>query len=153
LLAENANISFQGPSPKGSFDIPPDLARQMLNASALNASGKQNSDVVKPVLNAADIVRRSRSYWTIDFGPYMSEEEAAQYVLPFEHVKEHVYPERRMNNRAAYREKWWIYAEARVGMRDALHGLPRYIATPRVAKHRVFVWISPETMCNDAMIV
>jgi very-short-patch-repair endonuclease len=150
-LVENENISFQGPSPKGSFDIPPEIALQMLKS--VNPSGKSNSEVVKPVLNAADIVRNSRNYWTIDFGPYTSLEEAQQYLEPFEYVKQHVYPERVKNNRAAYREKWWIYAEARVGMRDALKGLGRYIATPRVAKHRLFIRVEEKVLANDAIIV
>ena len=35
-------------------------------------------------------------------------------------------------------------------MRKALSGLSRYIATPRVSKHRLFVWITGNTMCNDS---
>jgi len=139
-LAENRNISFQGPSPKGAFDVPSELAALMLRDGG-NPNGRPNSDVVKRVVNAADIVRRNRGYWTIDFGPFIPLTEAMLYEKPFEYIREHVYPERAKNNRAAYREKWWVYAEARTGMRQALKGLPRYIATPRVAKHRVFTWL------------
>ena len=35
-------------------------------------------------------------------------------------------------------------------MRKALEGLDRYIATPRVSKHRVFVWVKADVVCNDA---
>ena len=35
-------------------------------------------------------------------------------------------------------------------MRQALEGLTRYIATPRVSKHRIFVWVSSDIMCNDS---
>jgi len=38
-------------------------------------------------------------------------------------------------------------------MRQALKGLPRYIATPRVAKHRVFTWLGSDILANDAIIV
>ena len=150
-LEENELLSFQGPSPKGSFDIDRDSALAMLRKQ--NISGRNNSDVVKSVINAADIVRTPRHYWTIDFGPYMPEYEAQLYELPYKHVLEHVYPVRKNNNRGAYRRKWWIYAEARVAMRQQLAALQHYIATPRVAKHRVFVWVDANVMSNDAIIV
>jgi hypothetical protein len=31
--------------------------------------------------------------------------------------------------------------------------LPRYIATPAVAKHRIFVWVPPEVLCNQRNLV
>ena len=34
----------------------------------------------------------------------------------------------------------------------ALDGLSRYIATPRVAKHRLFVWLDPR-VCPDNQLV
>ena len=151
-LAENSGICFVGPSPHGSFDIDDMTARRML-ISPLNVNGRPNSDVVRPVASAVDLVRRSRNVWTIDFGTSRTEEQAAQYEIPFEYVKAKVYPERKDNHRESYREKWWIYAEARPGMRDALASLARYIATPRVAKHRLFVWQAPRVLCNDGTIV
>jgi type II restriction/modification system DNA methylase subunit YeeA len=80
-------------------------------------------------------------------------EQAAQYETPFEYVKATVYPERKDNHRESYRERWWIYAEARPGMRKAIDSLKRYIATPRVSKHRLFVWQEPRVLCNDGTIV
>ena len=38
-------------------------------------------------------------------------------------------------------------------MRRAIAPLERYIATPRVSKHRVFVWQTPLVLCNDQTIV
>ena len=60
---------------------PQDLAKHMLTAP-LNPNLRPNSDVVRPVLNAADLMQSSRNMYTIDFG-LMSLEEAAQYELPF----------------------------------------------------------------------
>ena len=90
--------------------------------------------------------------WTIDFG-LMSLEEAALYEIPFEYLKKHVYPIRSQNRRRAYAEKWWQYAEARPGMRRALNGLTRFIATPEVSKHRIFVWMPSEVLCNQQTLV
>jgi hypothetical protein len=80
-------------------------------------------------------------------------QQAEQYEMPFEYVKANVYPERKDNHRGAYKERWWLYAEARPGMRTAIAPLPRYIATPRVSKHRLFVWQEPRVLCNDGTIV
>ena len=150
-LEENFNLSFVGPSPHGSFDIDYHLAKQMLNAPA-NVNKKSNSDVIRRVVSSIDIGQSSRNMWTIDFG-LMTIEEAAMYEEPFEYVKKNVYPVRAQNRRAAYAEKWWQYAEARPGMRAAINGLSRYISTPRVSKHRIFVWLSSEVLANDGTIV
>jgi type II restriction/modification system DNA methylase subunit YeeA len=38
-------------------------------------------------------------------------------------------------------------------MRKALKGLKRYIATPATSKHRIFVWVKPEVLCNQGTLV
>ncbi len=54
----------------------------------------------------------------------------------------------------AQSDRDWIQdAEARRGMREALKGKLRYIATPRVAKQRVFVWLQAEVLANDGTAV
>ncbi len=147
-LPENSGHAFEGPSPKAPFDIPPELAERMLLAP-FNVNGRPNSDVVRPVMNARDITQKARGMYTIDFA-MMGLEEASQYEMPFEHVKEHVYPKRLEKSQAPFRNRWWQYATPRPNMRQAMVGLNRYIATPRVSKHRVFVWVKPEIMCNDS---
>lgn len=151
ILPANQGICFMGPSAKAPFDIDDKTARQMLSVTG-NPNGRPNSDVVRPVASAIDITKGSRSAWTIDFA-LMPMEEAAQYEAPFEYVKRIVYPIRSKNRRAAYAEKWWQYAEARPGMRAALKGKTRYVATPGVSKHRIFVWMKPEVLCNQGTLV
>ena len=148
ILRENAGLSFEGPSPKGSFDIPADTARLMLD-QPLNVNGKPNSDVVRRVMSARDITQIPRGIYTIDFG-VMEFEDACQYEMPFKHAEDVVKPQRinnRIKRRATY---WWQYGAPATQMRQALQGLPRYIATPRVSKHRLFVWVDAEIMCNDS---
>ncbi len=150
-LKENLGISFQGPSPKAPFDIDSAQAQRMLQAP-MNPNQRPNSDVVRPVINAKDLAQRPRGKWTIDFDS-LPQPEAALYEAPFEHVKTHVRPVRLRNRRKAYAERWWLYAEPRTAMRRALSGLSRYIATPRVSKHRLFIWVLPEVLSNDGTIV
>jgi hypothetical protein len=56
------------------------------------------------------------------------------------------------NNRAAYRDNWWIYGEARSSFRPALTRLPRYIATVETAKHRVFMFLDGATVPDNMLI-
>ena len=151
ILKENQSISFQGPSPKGPFDIDADKAAEFLQVKQ-NINGNPNSDVVKPVLSAIDLVGKARHKWTIDFA-HMTLEEASLYERPFEYVKQHVYPIRSKNRRSSYARLWWQYAESRQGLREALKNKNRFIATPRVSKHRIFVWVDAQTLANDGTIV
>jgi len=150
-LKENEGISFMGPSAKAPFDVDARTAEWLMSQQG-NPNGRPNLDVVRPVYSAVDLTKRSREKWTIDFG-FMPIEDASQYHAPFEYVKEHVYPIRSKNRRRAYAEKWWQYAEARPGMRQALEGLSRFVATPGVSKHRVFVWVDSKILCNQGTLV
>jgi len=143
-LTENSGLCFLGVMKGGPFDLTAEQARVML-AAPVNPNGRPNSDVVKRRLIGRDIVQRAQDGWLIDFVD-REEREAALYELPFEYVKEHVKPLRDTNNRKRMKERWWLHGENRPGMRRALKGLQRYIATPEVAKHRVFVWMSTDVV-------
>ncbi len=151
-LAENRGISFMGTTKGGGFDIPGQLAREWL-ALPLNPNGRPNADVVKPWANGMDNTRWPAGKWIIDFGTDMSQAEASLYEAPFEYVKKVVWPDRKKNRREAYRVYWWRFVEPRVSMRRALAGLSRYIATPRVAKHRLFVWMPAAIMPDSQLII
>lgn len=96
--------------------------------------------------------------WIIDFPPGMSESEAAFYEAPFEYAKERakdvheakgVHKESR---RHTYATSWWIHGRPRPVMRHALIGLQRYLATPRVTKHRLFAWLPTRVLPDSALI-
>ena len=151
-LPENRGIAFQGPSPKGPFDIPADMAERFLSASG-NPNGRPNSDVVRPAANARDLTQRSRGMFTIDFGT-RGLEDASQYHAPFEYVRTVILPERTgSGQRAEYRERWWQYGRPRVAMRKALDGLLRFVAAPKHSKHFVIVWLDVGVLANDATVV
>jgi hypothetical protein len=63
-----------------------------------------------------------------------------------------VKPERDANNRVSYRKTWWVFGEPRKDFRPALAGLPRYIATVYVSKHRFFIFLPVETIPEDGLI-
>ncbi|OGO49953.1 MAG: hypothetical protein A2148_07555 [Chloroflexi bacterium RBG_16_68_14] len=142
-LKENVGICFQGPVVVGPFDIDGAAARRMLETP--NPHGKPNSLVMFPVVNASDIARRPSGRSIIDFGQ-MSETEAALFEAPFEYVLRHVKPLRDKNRDSQRRRYWWRHGRAGTDLRAALAGKNRFIATPRVAKHRFFVWLPAGTV-------
>ncbi len=152
VLAENQSVCFMGDTKGGAFNLAGEVAREMLREPT-NINGCPNADVVVPRVNGLDVTRRPRDEFVIDFGAELSESEAAAYETPFEYLVEHVQPIRSKNRRKAYRERWWLHVEPRPAMREALAPLHRFIATPAVAKHRLFVWLSAPTLPDHALFV
>ena len=150
-LPANAGVAFMGDTKGGPFDVAGDQAREWLGLPA-NPNGRTNADVLKPWVNGMDLTRRPAGKWIVDFGWKMSAGAAALYEEPFRWVKEHVHPMRQQNRRAAYREYWWRHVEPRQGMWGTLDGLSRYIATPTVAKHRLFAWYDVR-ICPDHQLI
>ena len=149
-LLDNLGIAFMGDTKGGAFDIDQEIALAMLDAP--NPHGRPNSDVIVPWINGFDITRRPQGKFIIDFA-MRKEEEAALYQQPFDHIKRHVWPVRKNNNREAYRVSWWRHVEPRPGMYAALSNRLRFLCTPRVAKHRLFVWMRWPTLCDSATFV
>jgi type II restriction/modification system DNA methylase subunit YeeA len=150
-LDENAGIAFIGTKKAGDFNIDHLSAMGMIYSPTPH--GRPNSDVIKPWLNGGTIVRRLAQQWIIDCGINMSQDDFALYDTPYQHVLAAVKPDRDKNKRAVRKEKWWLHAETCPAMRRAIAPHLRYIATPRVAKHRVFVWVTPEVLCDDGVFV
>ncbi len=148
-LVANVDLAFMGDTKGGAFDIDEEIAMSMLHAP--NPHNRPNSDVIVPWVNGLDVTRRPRRMFIIDFGMGRSEADCAKYEMPFAHVREHVKPERIKNKRALYAKFWWRHVEARPGMLSALHPLPRFLTTVRVAKHRLFKWFQAPTLPDSSM--
>ncbi len=151
-LANNCGTCFIGTQKSGDFDIAGELARQWLQEQ--NPHGKPNSDVVRPWTNGADIARRSSDTWIVDFGVNLTEEQAKFYQEPFQHLVEKVKPVRLQVKNELRKKFWWLHVPACENMRVALLPYPRYICTPRVAKHRLFKWIDKIVLpdCANSII-
>lgn len=150
-LSENAGTAYLGIQKTGPFDIPGELARSWL--AQPNPHGKPNSLVAKPWSNGIDITRRNQDNWIIDFGTDMPEQEASLFEQPFAYVLQHVKPTRVGKREKRTNEMWWIFQWSRPVMRAAIAGLPRFIVTPEVAKHRVFKWITPPVVADKNLTV
>ena len=150
-LSASTGVAFQGDIKRGPFDITGDLAREWLHLPA-NPNGRPHADVPKPWVNGMDLTRRPSGKWIIDFGWTMSEGDAALYEEPFANIAKHVKPLRQRNRERASREFWFRHWNPRPAMWQALDGLSRYIATPTLAKHRLFAWFDTR-ICPDHQLI
>ena len=148
-LKENLGISFQGVIKAGAFDISEAVAQAMLRQP--NPDGRSNLDVVQPWINGSDITGQSRNMWIINFAE-LPMESASLYESPFEYVKENIRPRRLENRDSRFRKNWWRLGRSRVNYRETVKSLDRYIATPRVSKHRLFMWVSSDVLPDSAVV-
>jgi hypothetical protein len=144
-LNANQNICFQGVVPAGTgFKL--DLKGLRL----LNFDEKALPPVIRKYVIGRDLVQTYQPKFIIDFYGLTEEEARGNWIVLYQWLFERVYPERLQNQRTAYREKWWIFAEPRPAMRRALSELTRFIVTPYTAKHRPFIFVDSDTL-PDAM--
>ncbi|MCA3280569.1 MAG: class I SAM-dependent DNA methyltransferase [Roseomonas sp.] len=108
---------------------------------------------VRPYLNGRDLSQRSRGYMVIDFLGLSEKEVRERFPALYQHLLLHVKPERDGNNRAGYRDNWWLHGEARREIRPALKNLSRFIVTPVTPKHRFFVFVSGDILPDDALMI
>ncbi|MGX9228282.1 type IIL restriction-modification enzyme MmeI [Streptomyces albus] len=80
-------------------------------------------------------------------------EKAATYEDVFAIVERDVKPVREKNNRRAYREYWWQYAEKRPKMIKAIENLERVIVIARVSSTAVPVRQSTSQVMSEQIIV
>ena len=148
-LQENLGIAFQGPVKVGKFDVDESEARAMLRYP--NPDGRSNRDVMQPWINGSDITGRSRNMWIINFSE-MSIEDASLYESPFEYVRENIMPIRQKNRDWQRKTYWWRLGRSGRDWQEAVESFDRYIATPRVSKHRLFIWVAIDTLPDSAVV-
>jgi type II restriction/modification system DNA methylase subunit YeeA len=148
-LFENSGICFQGPVKVVPFDIDNSTAQKMLTLQ--NPNNKSNSEVIKPILNGSDITGLQRNMWIIDFGE-MSIEKAAFYETPFEYIKKNVKPMRDKSNDKQRKTYWWRLGRSGNDFKVAKKGKSRVIFTPRVSKHRIFIWVNSDVVPDSAVV-
>lgn len=142
-LAANAGVCFQGMNLVGKgFRLSAEEVR------VLGYDIDKLPEVIKPHFNARDLMQEGEPCWIIDLFGLTADEARDCYPALYNWLLVRVKPERDHNNRASYREKWWMFGEARGKLRRAWKGLSRVILTPETAKHRVFVF-EPLPFCPD----
>ena len=139
-LPENADLFLRPPEKGGAFELTDGQALAMLDRP--NPHGRPNSDVLRPWVNAEMLVKTRQNLWIIDYPAGMPEEVASCYEKPMAQLAAHVKPARETNRDEKLRRLWWLHRRTGEGVRTASKQIRRLLCTPRVSKHRIFVWIA-----------
>jgi hypothetical protein len=107
---------------------------------------------IRPYRNGRDLTAVPRGVMVIDLFGLDAEEVRTRFPAVYQWVWERVKPERDQNNRASYRNNWWIHGEPRANLRPALAGQSRYIATVETSRRRFFVFLD-ETILPDNKLI
>jgi hypothetical protein len=146
---ENSSASFIGAQKNGPFDVAGATARNWLRSP--NPHGISNYTVLKPWMNGINLTRRDTDTWIIDFGANTALADAQLFEGPFQHVEQFVKPTRVGNKDSRAGSLWWLHKRSNEDMRASLSGVRRYILTPRVAKHRLWVWRDASVFPDSAV--
>ena len=138
-LTSNVKLCLRATEKGGNFVLADGEARKVM--FGLNPKGNPNSEVVRPWVNG-ELVLKSRSFnWIVDLYGKNIEQDASVYEAPFELLKSRVKQERQNNRDPRLSKLWWLFRRSGEDMRTAVANFSRYIATPVVAKHRIFVFL------------
>lgn len=140
-LQANRGVSFMGVTLSGQGFVVDADERAGIEAGALRA-----------YLVGNELNRRPLNRLVIDF--FGLDDDAARSSFPraYQRVLERVRPERVLNKRPTYRDRWWIFAEPRGNMREATRGLQRYVAICRTAKHFVFQFVGGAVLVESKIV-
>ena len=149
-LQANLSCCFVGVQPNGKGF----LVTEMEVNRWIKAAPK-NQEFLKLFSMGANLAKNpdgKPERWIIDFDN-RSLEEVSDYLLPFDHVKKYVKPERESNREAVMREKWWRFKRTNEAMRKALASLPFCFAVPRVSKWSIFIPFQSNWLAGDLNVV
>ncbi|MCC6440958.1 MAG: class I SAM-dependent DNA methyltransferase, partial [Rhodanobacteraceae bacterium] len=147
-LQANEGLSCPGFKLHGAgFIVTPERAREL---GLGTVAGLENH--IRAYRNGRDLTDKPRDVMVIDLFGLEADEVRARFPAVYQHVLERVKPERDANQRATYRDNWWIFGEPRRAFRPALADLPRYIATVETAKHRSFQFLDAQIAPDNKLI-
>lgn len=145
-LHANEKLSYMGVIPVGlGFVI------QANDLGGFVSSHEKLPSHIKRYMNGKELTKLNQSRYIIDFFGLSQDEAQELDPKSFQKVIDEVLPFRKKANRKNHRENWWVFGETRPGMRKALEGLERYIATTETAKHRWFTFL-PNDILPDQKI-
>jgi hypothetical protein len=148
-LQANMGLSCPGVKLHGSgFIVTPEEAKKL---GLGRVPGLEEH--IRPYRNGRDLTATPRGVLVIDLFGLEAEEVRSRFPEVFQWVIERVKPERDQNNRATYRDNWWIFGEPRRDFRPTLVSQSRYITTVETAKHRFFVFLDQSILPDNKLII
>jgi hypothetical protein len=145
-LRSNERIAYWGVKFYGDgFIVTPDEARQLLDDG--------DRPLFRPFVSGRDLTSSRRDLVVIDCDGLSESELALNWPRTYQWLLTRVKPVREQNPRAFKRERWWIFGENQPGMRAAVAGLARYVASTETAKHRVFHLLLRDVLAEGTVVV
>lgn len=112
---------------------------------------------IREYRNGRDLADRPRGAMVIDLFGLSAEQVRDKFPAVYGHVVENVKNEREAKiggskDLAEYARLWWLFGKPRQDLREALEGLPRFIATIETAKHRFFEFLDGSVLPDNRLI-
>ncbi|MGI4867432.1 MAG: DNA methyltransferase [Janthinobacterium lividum] len=148
-LRANAGLSNRGFELGGAGFIVSETEAKLFGLGTI----PELSNYVRPYRNRRDLTDKPRGAWVIDLFGLTEIELLKKFPAVYQRVAETVKPERAKNRDAILSKNWWLHRRSRIDLRQALNGLPRYIATVETAKHRVFQFLDVSILPDNKLIV
>lgn len=146
-LASNAKLSWMGMKMSGDgFRI--DAATR-----ARFESESFPTERMPRIVAGSDITDPPSCFFAIDCFGLSEAQLRDRYPGVYQHLFDRVKPERDQNDRPAYREKWWLFAEPRPHLRRSIAGLSRFIVTSETSKHRIFRFLQAHGAIVDGSVI
>ncbi|MCF8482261.1 MAG: class I SAM-dependent DNA methyltransferase [Rhodospirillum sp.] len=147
-LASNEGLASRGIALHGAgFIVTPDQARDL---GLGRIPGLE--DHILPYRNGRDLAAKPRGVMVIDLFGLEEQQVRSRFPEVYQWINERVKPEREHNNRASYRDYWWIFGEPRREFRPAVKDLPRYIASVETARHRTFQFLDHSIRPDNKLV-
>ena len=147
-LKANAGLAYRGVQLVGDgFLIDKAMAKTLLALSR-----KDEPTPVRAYRNGKDLTDQSRNLMVIDLFGWTEDEAMLRHPGFMQYLRQAVKPGRDQNNRAAYREAWWVLGEPRRELRSALDGLTRFIVTVETSKHRWFRFMDASILPDNRLV-
>lgn len=142
-LVANAGLCFQGMN----------LVGEGFRVSEAEARALAGSPGLRRYVQGRDLKSGGAPRHVIDL--FDMDEATARASAPacVELLTRRVLPQRIHNSRESYARRWWLFGEPRPGLRRALVGLSRYIATPETSAHRFFVLLEADIVPDHQIYV
>ena len=161
-LGANSGKSFQGTIVLGigfTFDDTDKkgIASSLAEMQCLIASDPRNRDAILPYIGGQEVntsPTHAHHRYVINFGEWSEEECRRRWPDLLAIVEERVKPIRIIDNRPAYRDHWWQYAEKRKELYSAIEGLDRVLVTGAAAvMHHMISMIPSRLVYSHKLIV
>ena len=147
-LMANALISSPGVKLHGSgFIVTPQQAAAL---GLGTTSGLE--DHILPYRHGRDIAQCPRGVMVIDLFPLSADEVRDRFPKVYQHIVEHVKPERDSNREDFRRIHWWWFGRKNTLLRGFLNELPKFITTAETSRHRFFQFLHRNVRPDNMLV-